>query len=75
MSQMGTDVFLKVIDHLFSMLKILDSEKDCHGKGEEADQAKDDLESETLEKPNLSHRRYPTSSNAEKDFTHTPPLV
>jgi hypothetical protein len=72
---MGADVFLEVIDHLLSMLKILGSEKDRHGKGKETNQAKDDLESKTLEKPDLSHRRYPTSSNTEKDFTHTQPLV
>ncbi len=52
---MGADVFLEVIDHLFSVLKILDSEKDGHGDGEETDQAKDDLKSETLVKLDLSH--------------------
>ena len=61
---MGTDVFLEVVDHLFSMVKILDSEKDGHGEGEKTDQAKDDFKSETLVKLDLSHRRYPTSSNA-----------
>ena len=55
---------MEVIEHLFPMLKILDSEEDGHGDGEETDQAKDDLESETLVKFDLSHRRYPTSSNA-----------
>jgi hypothetical protein len=60
---MGTDVFLKVIDHLFSMLKILDGEKDCHRNGQETDQTKDDLKSETLVKLDFSHRRYPTSSS------------
>jgi len=53
---MGTDVFLEVIDHLFSMLKILDSEKDGHGEGEETDQANDDLKSETFIKLNFSHQ-------------------
>ncbi len=66
---MGTDVFLEIIDHLFSMLKILDGEKDGHREGEEADQAEYDLKSETLVKLNLSHLKYQTPQITLHGFT------
>jgi hypothetical protein len=53
---MGADVLLEVVDHLFSMLKVLDGEKDGHGEGEETDQSEDDLKTEAFIKLNLSHQ-------------------
>jgi hypothetical protein len=52
---MRTDVLLEIMDHLFPVLKILDSEKDGHRDCEETDQSKDDLKSETFIEPDLSH--------------------
>ena len=53
---MGADVLLEVVDHLSSMVKVLDGEKDGHGEGEKTDQLKDDLKAEAFIKLNLSHR-------------------
>ena len=53
---MGADVLLEVGDHLFSMVKILDGEKDSHREGEKTDQSKDDLNAEAFIKLHLSHR-------------------
>jgi hypothetical protein len=53
---MGTDVFLEVGDHLFSVVKILDGEKDGHGEGEKTDQSEDDLKTKALIEFDLPHR-------------------
>jgi hypothetical protein len=45
---MGADVLLEVVDHLFSMLKVLDGEKNGHGEGEKTNQAEDDLKAEAF---------------------------
>jgi hypothetical protein len=52
---MGTDVFLEVVDHLFSMVKVLDDEEDGHGEGEQTDQSENDLKAEAFIKLHLSH--------------------
>ncbi len=65
---MGTDVFLEIIDHLFSMLKILDGEKDGHREGEETDQAEYNLKSETFVKLNLSHFRHQIPQITSRPF-------
>jgi hypothetical protein len=53
---MGADVFLEVVDHLFSMVKVLDDEEDGHGEGEQTNQSENDLKAEAFIKLNLSHR-------------------
>ena len=52
---MRADIFLEVVDHLFSMLKVLDREEHGHGEGKQGDKSYDDLESEAFIKFNLSH--------------------
>ncbi len=53
---MGTDVFLQVTDHLFSMVKILNGEENGHGEGEQACQPHDDLKTKGFIKLYLPHR-------------------
>jgi hypothetical protein len=52
----GTDVLLEVGDHLFTMVEILDDEKDGHGEGEKTDQSKNNLKAKALIKLNPPHR-------------------
>jgi hypothetical protein len=52
---MGTDVFLEIIDHLFSMVKVLGDEEDGHGEGEQTNQSENDLKTEAFIKLHLSH--------------------
>ncbi len=63
---MRTDILLEVVDHLLPMLKILDSEKDGHGEGEETDQPENDLKSEALIKLDFCHQKmsgFPNTSH------------
>ncbi len=55
LGQMRADVLLKVVDHLFSVVKVLDGKQDGHGEGEKTDQSKDDLKAKALIKFDLSH--------------------
>jgi hypothetical protein len=66
LSQMRADVLLKVVDHLFSVVKVLDGKKDSHGEGEKTDQSKDDLKAKTFIKFDLSHRISSLSVEEEK---------
>jgi hypothetical protein len=66
---MGADVLLKVGNHLFSMVKILDNKKDGHGEGEKTDQSKDDLKAKALIKLNLSHRIFNLSRSKREKVT------
>ena len=52
---MGADVLLEVVDHLFSMVKVLDGEENGHREGQEGDQSYDDFESEAFIKFYLFH--------------------
>ncbi len=52
---MRADILLEIVDHLFSMLKVLDREENGHGEGEQGDESYDDLESEAFIKLDLSH--------------------
>lgn len=65
LSQMRADVLLKVVDHLFSVVIVLDGKKDGHGEGEKTDQPKDDLKAKAFIKFDLSHR-IPSLSAGEK---------
>ena len=52
---MGTDVFLKIGDHLFSMVEVLENEEDGQGQGEQTNQSENDLKTEAIIKLDLSH--------------------
>jgi hypothetical protein len=56
LGEMGADILLKVVDHLFSVVKVLDGKKDGHGEGEKTDQSEDDLKAKALIEFDLSHR-------------------
>jgi hypothetical protein len=56
LSQMRADILLKVVDHIVSMLDVLDGEENGHGKREQGDQSNDDFETEAFKKFNLFHR-------------------
>lgn len=66
LGQMGTDVLLKVVNHLLPVLKVLDGKKDRHRDGEETDQSEDDLEAKAFIKFDPSHRISSLSLGEEK---------
>ena len=58
---MGADVLPKGVDHLFSVVEVLDGEEEGHGEGEKADQPEDDLKAEALIELNLYQWTFPLS--------------
>lgn len=52
---MGADILLEVMDHLLSMVKVLDGEEDGHGECEQCNQSYDDLKTEAFIKFYLFH--------------------
>ena len=53
---MGAEVFLEAIDHLLSMVVILDGEEHTHRKGEQSNQTGDDLKPQVFVKFCLFHK-------------------
>lgn len=52
---MRADVFLKIGDHLFSMVNVLEDEEDGQGQAEQTDQPENDLKTEAFIKLYLPH--------------------
>jgi hypothetical protein len=53
---MGGDIYLQIVDHFFSMVKVLNGEENGHGKCKKGDQTYDNLKSEAFIELYLSHR-------------------
>ena len=60
---MGADVYLQIVDHFCSMVKVLNGEENGHGKCKKGDQTHDDLKSEAFMELYLSHR-FPVDRNS-----------
>ena len=52
---MRADVYLQIMDHFFSMAKVLNGEENGHGECKKGDQTYDNLKSEAFIKFDLSH--------------------
>jgi len=50
LGQMGSDIYLQIVDHFFSMVKVLNGEENGHGQRKKADQTYDNLKSKAFVK-------------------------